>query len=78
MRDTPKVRTCLWFDGEARAAASFCVSLLPNSRLEPPRSADGDPRVVEFTLGGAPFMILKGGLHSQQSPAASISVSTDD
>lgn len=78
MSDTPKVRTCLWFDGKAGEAASFYVSLLPDSRVETPRSADGDPLVVKFTLAGAPFMLLKGGPHYQQSPAASISVSTED
>ena len=34
--------------------------------------------VVEFTLAGAPMMILTAGPHFKLTPAASISVLTDD
>ncbi len=37
-----------------------------------------DPMVVEFTLAGAPMMILTAGPHHQLSPATSISVLTRD
>ena len=76
----PKVRTCLWFDGNGHEAAAFYVSLLPDSFVEtgftPDR--DGPPLVVEFTLAGAPYMVLNGGPMFKPSPAASISVLTKD
>ena len=34
MSAKPKVRTCLWFDGQGEEAAQFYVSLLPDSRVE--------------------------------------------
>lgn len=74
-----KVRTCWWFNGKALEAARHYVSLLPDSRLEGDVTpASGEPLVVEFTLAGAPMMILNGGPHYAQTPAASISVLTED
>ena len=72
-----KVRTCLWFDGNGHEAARFYVSLLPDSRIENEWRGD-PPLVVEFTLAGAPMMILNGGPHYKLNPAASISVLTKD
>ena len=72
-----KVRTCLWFDGNGHEAARYYVSLLPDSRIEKEWLGD-PPLVVEFTLAGAPMMILNGGPHYKLSPAASISVLTKD
>jgi predicted 3-demethylubiquinone-9 3-methyltransferase (glyoxalase superfamily) len=75
-----KVRTCLWYDGNGHEAANFYVSLLPDSRIETiwPHPPDKAPLVVEFTLAGAPMMILNGGPHCKATPAASISVLTKD
>ncbi len=74
-----KVRTCLWFNGKAREAAEFYISLLPDSRVDQELAAhDEDPLVVEFTLAGAPMMILNGGPMFEQTEAASISVLTED
>ncbi len=74
-----KVRTCWWFKEDGHKAAAHYVSLLPDSFLEGsvPTSAE-PPLVVEFTLAGAPMMILNGGPHYAQTPAASISVLTED
>ncbi len=73
-----KVRTCLWFDSQGHEAAEFYVSLLPDSRIDGVFNygTDGRPLVVEFTLAGAPFMVLNGGPMFKLSPAASISVLT--
>jgi predicted 3-demethylubiquinone-9 3-methyltransferase (glyoxalase superfamily) len=80
MEFSAKVRTCFWFDNNGHEAAEFYVSLLPNSylenRVEP--SPDQPPRVVEFTLGGTPYMILNGGPIYTHNEAASISVLTED
>lgn len=75
-----KVRTCLWFDSGGRRAAEFYVSLLPDSRIDQSFDAhQEDPLVVEFTLAGAPMMILSAGAPPQPlTEAASISVLTED
>ena len=80
MEFTAKVRTCLWFDGRGREAAEFYVSLLPESAIDAVHRSDHDepPLVVEFTLAGAPYMILNGGPLYRHTPAASISVLTKD
>lgn len=75
-----KVRACLWFQKGGVKAAEFYVSLLPDSRIDAvfEHGNAADPMVVEFTLGGAPMMILTGGDMYKQTPAASISVLTKD
>lgn len=75
-----KVRTCLWFQEGGVKAAQFYVSLLPDSRIDGvfEHGRPDDPMVVEFTLAGAPMMILTGGPHYKLTPAASISVLTKD
>lgn len=80
MADKPKVRTCLWFDQQGEEAARFYVSLLPGSYIESASyPVPGHPAlVVEFTLAGAPFMTLNGGPRFPHTPAASISVLTQD
>jgi len=80
MPNTPKVSTCLWYDGDAEEAAAFYTSLLPDSRITGTfrPSPDGPALMVEFTLGGTPFQALNGGPHYKFTEAASISVSTDD
>ncbi|MGF1543220.1 MAG: VOC family protein [Parvularculaceae bacterium] len=75
-----KVRTCLWFETGGRDAADFYVSLLPDSEIENvlEHGRPDDPMIVEFTLAGAPMMILTAGPHYKLTPAASISVLTED
>lgn len=75
-----KVRTCFWFEKGGHDAARFYVSLLPDSEIEAvhENGQPDDPMVVEFTLAGAPMMILTAGPHHQLSPATSISVLTED
>jgi predicted 3-demethylubiquinone-9 3-methyltransferase (glyoxalase superfamily) len=75
-----KVRTCLWFEKRGLAAANYYVSLLPWSAIDAvhDHGNTADPMVVEFTLHGAPMMILSAGPYFKLSPAASISVLTQD
>ncbi|MEO0982909.1 MAG: VOC family protein [Pseudomonadota bacterium] len=76
---TQKTRTCLWFEKGGLEAARFYVSLLPDSALELQNwRGEDEPIVVDFTLAGTPYQILNGGPHYKLSPAASISVLTDD
>ena len=79
MKIQTKVRTCLWFNGKGREAAEFYVSLLPGSHLDRTfDSPDEEPLTVEFTLAGAPMMILNGGPMFEPNEAASILVMTQD
>ncbi|WP_375201174.1 VOC family protein [Hyphococcus sp.] len=81
MSEQPKVRTCLWFDKNGKEAVDFYISLLPeNSYIESSFTPELEdpPLVVEFTLAGAPYMILNGGPMFNHTPAASISVLTKD
>lgn len=80
MEHAAKVRTCLWFEKGGHEAAREYVKLVPDSRIEAVREngQSDDPMVVEFTLAGAPMMILTAGPHHKLTPAASISVLTED
>lgn len=80
MEHASKVRTCLWFEKGGHEAAQDYVKLVPDSRIEAVREngQPDDPMIVEFNLAGAPMMILTGGPHYKLTPAASISVLTED
>jgi predicted 3-demethylubiquinone-9 3-methyltransferase (glyoxalase superfamily) len=60
---------CLWFDGQAEAAAAFYTSLLPDSHVdkvwrspaETPSGPAGMVLTVDFTLAGERFQGLNGG-----------------
>ncbi len=80
MEFNAKVRTCLWFDDQIENAANFYVSLMPDSIIENTvqPDPDGHPLVIEFTIGGTPFMLLNGGPMFTHSEASSISVLTED
>ena len=53
---TNSIYPCLWFDGQAKAAADFYCSIFKNSKV----TAD-TPMVVKFELNGKKFMGLNGG-----------------
>jgi len=63
-----RITPCLWFDGEAEAAANFYVSIFRNSRITAvsrygetgPGPKDG-VMVAAFELDGLPFTALNGG-----------------
>lgn len=80
MDHASKVRTCFWFEKGGHDAAQEYVTFLPDSRIEAVREngQPDDPMIVEFTLAGAPMMILTAGPHHKLTPAASISVLTED
>ncbi len=80
MKFGSKVRTCLFLAGDAEAAAAFYTALLPDSRVDATYRPDpeGPALVVEFTLAGAPFMILSGNPDPSPSVLTSISVLTAD
>ena len=74
------VRTCFWFEKHGQKAAEFYVSLVRDSQIDGiyPHGRPEDPMIVEFALAGAPMMILTAGPHYKLTPAASISVLTED
>ncbi len=81
-----KVTPFLWFDGDAEGAASFYVSLLPDSRIEKVTRAQADTPsgpagmvlTVEFTLSGVRFVGLNGGPHYRFTEAFSLQVACED
>jgi len=60
---------CLWFDGNAKAAAEFYCSVFENSKI----TAD-TPIVVNFELTGKKFMGLNGGPMFKYNEAVSFVV----
>jgi predicted 3-demethylubiquinone-9 3-methyltransferase (glyoxalase superfamily) len=53
---TKQLYPCLWFDGNAKAAADFYCTVFPNSKI----NADTGI-VVDFELNGQAFIGLNGG-----------------
>jgi len=48
-----QIYPCLWFDGQAKAAADFYCKVFPNSKI-----FSASPIVVNFELNGQKFMAL--------------------
>jgi predicted 3-demethylubiquinone-9 3-methyltransferase (glyoxalase superfamily) len=67
----------LWFDDQAEEAARFYVASFARSRITRvrPGGPKGKALVVEFELGGTPFVALNGGPVYRLTPAFSIAVS---
>ena len=57
---------CLWFDGQAKAAADYYCSIFKDSKI----TAE-NPIVVTFELKGNKFMALNGGPKYKFTPATS-------
>ena len=73
MHTSSAVSICLWYDGNAEAAARLYTSLIPNSEI-----TSISPMMVTFTLDGVAFQGLNGGPLFKPTEAASIVVSTKD
>ena len=69
---THKLFPCLWFDGQAKAAADFYCSVFKNSKL-----VSENPMVVVFELNETKFMALNGGPQYKFSPANSYVITCD-
>jgi len=76
-----KISPCLWFDGQAEAAADFYVSVFRNARkLETTTFPEGLPRpagsvlTVRFVIDGLEFTALNGGPEYLLTPAVSFTV----
>lgn len=81
-----KIRPCLWFDGQAEAAAAFYVSVFPDSRIESivrfpmdwPGGKAGEVVLVEFSMFGQSYQALNGGPDVAFNEAVSLSVRCSD
>lgn len=61
-----QIYPCLWFDGQAQAAAKFYCTIFKDSKI----TADNQ-MVVTFELNGKRFMGLNGGPHFKFNEAVS-------
>jgi predicted 3-demethylubiquinone-9 3-methyltransferase (glyoxalase superfamily) len=81
-----ELTTCLWFNGNAREAATFYTSIFPDSSLadgwiaptETPGNAEGSEILVNFTIFGRPFIGLNGGPQFPHSEAISFQIPCAD
>jgi predicted 3-demethylubiquinone-9 3-methyltransferase (glyoxalase superfamily) len=73
------IKPCLWFRAEAEEAASFYVSVFPNSKIgSVMRGAPGTPAIaVELVLDGAGFLALNGRPEAGFTDACSFMVPCD-
>lgn len=81
----PAITPCLWFDTDGEEAASFYVSLFPNSRItDVSRYGESGPRpagaalTVAFELDGRPFTALNGGPQFSFTEAVSLQIDCAD
>jgi predicted 3-demethylubiquinone-9 3-methyltransferase (glyoxalase superfamily) len=78
--------TCLWFNGNAREAATFYTTHFPDSELstnwlapsETPGNQQGEEVVVNFKIFGRPFIGLNGGPQFLHSEAVSFQIPCTD
>jgi len=78
--------TCLWFNGNAREAATFYTSIFPDSSMadnwiaptDTPGNKVGEEIVVNFKIFGRPFIGLNGGPNFPHSEAISFQIPCRD
>jgi predicted 3-demethylubiquinone-9 3-methyltransferase (glyoxalase superfamily) len=79
-----RISPCLWFDGEAEAAANFYVSIFKDARItavsrygEAGPGPKGSVMAIEFELDGQTFTAVNGGPMFKFTEAISFSISTE-
>lgn len=81
-----KISPCLWFDGEAEAAAKHYTTIFPDSRIvsvdRSPADTPSGPKdmvlTVNFSLAGQTFIALNGGPDFKFNEAISFSIDCAD
>ncbi|WP_409056616.1 VOC family protein [Streptomyces sp. SYP-A7185] len=81
----PRITPTLWFDTQGEEAATFYVSVFPNSKItNVSRYGDAGPRpagtvmTVEFELDGLSFVALNGGPQFTFDEAISFTIDCAD
>jgi predicted 3-demethylubiquinone-9 3-methyltransferase (glyoxalase superfamily) len=69
---TNQIYPCLWFDGQAKAAAAFYCSIFPNSKI-----TEENPMLVRWELNGNQFMGLNGGPQFKFNEAVSFAIACE-
>ena len=77
---------CLWYDGDAEAAARFYAETFPDSTVgavhrapgDYPSGKKGDVLIVEFNVAGVSCIGLNGGPAFKHNEAFSFQIATDD
>ncbi|HXE95755.1 MAG TPA: VOC family protein [Dongiaceae bacterium] len=76
-----KIVPHLWFDKEAKEAASFYCSVFPEARITSSMTLhdtpSGDCDVVSFTLSGQPFAAISAGPFFKFNPSVSFILNFD-
>lgn len=73
-----RLKTFLWFDGQAEEAAERYTKVFPASRvLHRQRAADGRVTTVTFEVAGQRMVAYNGGLRRDFTPAMSLYVECD-
>src|SRR5438876_4556812 len=81
-----KISPCLWFDGEAEAAAQHYTTIFPDSRIlsvdrapaDTPSGPKGTVLTVNFSIAGQTFIALNGGPDFKFNEAISLSIDCED
>ena len=81
-----RIAPCLWFDGDAEAAANLYAGIFPDSAVDAvhrsptdyPNGKAGDVLTVEFTVLGMKFLGLNGGPLFKFDEAVSFQIYTQD
>jgi|SRR5882724_710588 len=68
-----QIYPCLWFNGQAKAAAEFYCTIFPNSKI-----TNASPMVVNFELNGKSFMGLNDGPDYEFNERVSFVISCED
>jgi predicted 3-demethylubiquinone-9 3-methyltransferase (glyoxalase superfamily) len=75
------IKPHLWFNNEAREAAEFYTTLLPDSAIKFVSkihdTPSGDCDIVEFTVAGQPFMAISAGPLFKFNPSISFMINFD-
>jgi predicted 3-demethylubiquinone-9 3-methyltransferase (glyoxalase superfamily) len=81
----PKIIPCLWFDGQAEAAAELYTSIFPDSKILEvthygPASpgVEGSVMTVTFSLDGQEYLALNGGPQFSFTEAISLQIHCAD
>jgi predicted 3-demethylubiquinone-9 3-methyltransferase (glyoxalase superfamily) len=80
------IETCLWFNGDAEAAAQLYTSLIADSRIDRvmrapadnPSTRQGEVLTVDFTLAGQRLVGLNGGPDFPFTEAISLVIECED